>query len=120
MKTTATIEQLNRALDFVNKSFENNIEFKRLEPINSRRVNFTLTVKSSFKPGARRGFSGKRVRAACWHVHGYFFEYLFLNFENIKVIAGNKVMRSNSDNWQNWNIGSIASPLMYSQACDCN
>ncbi len=120
MKTNATINQLNEALNFVNKSFGENIRFKRLEQIGPKRVIFTLTVKDSFKPGARRGHSGRHMRAACWHAHGYFFEYLFLTFDGIKITAGNKTMLSNSDNWQDWNIGSNFSPLMFSQACDCN
>lgn len=121
MKTTATINQLNEALTFVNRSFDNNIKFKSIEQISRNTVKFTLTVKDSKKAGHRRGFyNNRRLAAACWHVHGYFFEYLFLNFDNIKVRAGNKVMKSNSDNWQDWNIGSNFQPLMFSQACDCN
>ena len=119
MQTTATTEQLNDALRHVNTLFEDNICFNR-EPhqISKKRTGFTLTVNSSYGPGARLGFSGKRVHAACWHVHGKFFEYLF-NIGVTLILAGEKRMESNEDNWQDWNIGSNYQPLYYSQACEC-
>jgi hypothetical protein len=126
MKTNATIEQLNEALNFVNVLFSGNIEFKDFSRLSSKTNRFTLTVKDSHEPGARLGQminhkgNRKHLRAACWHVHGYFFEYLFLKYDNIKIHAGNKKMLSNADNWQDWNIGSNYDPLNYSEACDCN
>ena len=119
MKTTATKEQLERALAHVNKSFDNNITWKR-EPhaISSKRNGFTLTVKDSSKPGGRRSHTGRRVAAACWHVHGEFFEFLFEDGVNF-IQAGRTVMKDNRDNWMDWNIGSIAQPMYYSEACEC-
>jgi len=119
MKTNATIQQLNEALSFVNAKFDNNIRFKGIEQKTKNTVSFTLTVIDSKKPGGRIGHTGRRIAAACWHVHGYFFEYLFNTYDNIKVSAGTKVMRSNADNWQDWNIGSQMQPLYYSEACEC-
>jgi len=120
MKTNATIQQLNEALSFVNAKFDNNIRFKGIEQKTKNTVSFTLTVIDSKKPGGRIGHTGRHIAAACWHVHGYFFEYLFTNYGNIKVIAGTKKMLSNADNWQDWNIGSNFQPLYYSEACECN
>jgi len=126
MKTNASIEQLNEALNFVNVIFDNNIEFRDIEKFNSKRVRFTLTVKDSHKAGSRLGYivnhkgNRKHLRAACWHVHGYFFEYLFLKYEGVKIYAGNLKMESNADNWQDKNIGSNFDPLNFSDACDCH
>lgn len=121
MKTNASIEQLNEALNEVNKRFDNNITFKTLGAVNSKRNKFTLTVVDSHKPGHRRGFYNNRlVKAACWHVHGYFFEYLFNSCDKVIIWAGKKKMESNEDNWQDWNIGSVMQPLYYSEACDCD
>jgi hypothetical protein len=128
MKTNATIEQLNEALNFVNLSFGGNIRFKNIEQVSKTRVQFTLTVKDSKEPGHRRGYYAregrqpKRLAAACWHVHGYFFEYLFLRYPDITVIAGGHKMQSNYDNWHDRIIGScgMARPLQFSSACDCH
>ena len=119
METTATVQQLNDALKHVNERFSNNIQFNRgPEQFTGKRVRFTLTVKDTKGPGGRLGHTGRRVKAACWHVHGYFFEYLFSQGVDF-IRAGNKVMKDDYDNWQDWNIGSIASPMYYSEACEC-
>jgi hypothetical protein len=94
--------------------------FKEIKQISSKRVNFTLRVKSSSGPGAKIGYSGRKTISACWHVHGYFFEYLFLSYPGIYIISQGKKMTSNSDNWQDQNIGSIMQPLYFSEACNCN
>lgn len=120
METTATVNQLERALNHVNTKFNGNIRFKRgPEGKSQNRRSFTLTVKHSRLPGGRIGHTGRRVSAACWHVHGEFFEYLF-NDGITLIKAGSKVMKGHADNWQDWNIGSIYQPMYYSGACDCD
>ena len=120
MQTTATIQQLNEALNHVNEMYENNIVFKR-EPhqISAQRTAFTVTVRDSAGPGGRISHTGRRVSAACWHVHGHFFEYLFNECDVTLIIAGKRRMYCNLENWQDWNIGSYFSPMMYSEACNC-
>lgn len=120
-----TIADLENALQVVNQKYQGNIRFKRLEQ-NGRGVNFTLTVNSSCEPGHRRGFFGfdgkqpKRLAAACWHVHGDFFEALLNIAPDAVVISqGNKIITKQSGNWQDWNIGSQMHPMYYSEACDC-
>jgi len=120
MKTSATIKQLNEALNFVNKQFDDNIKFKTLEQFSKNRVSFTLTVKDSSKLGAKRSAEGRRIAAACWHVHGYLFKYLFSTYPDIKISTLGKTMYSNSDNWQDQNVGSNFRPEMFSEACECN
>jgi len=121
MKTNATIQELNEALKEVNKRFGNNITFKTLGKLTSKRNTFTLTVIDSHKPGHRRGFHNNRlVHAACWHVHGYFFEALLNINSDIYILSGNKLrIDKNGGNWIDQNIGSIMKPLYYSEACDC-
>jgi len=129
MKTNASISQLTEALNYVNKSFAGNIRFKDIEQISKKTVRFTLTVINSSDPGhrhgyyAKEGFQPKRMAAACWHVHGYFFEYLFLKYvDDIWIEAGGHKMGSNEDNWQDKIIGSfgIERSLTFSGACDCH
>lgn len=119
MKTNATISQLHEALAIVNDRFDRNIKFKRLEQTSSKRVNFTLTVHESSKPGGRIGHTGRRIAAACWHVHGYLFDALFDIDPKIYIISAGKRITKDGGNWVDRNIGSMVSPLQYSHACEC-
>jgi hypothetical protein len=121
MKTNATINELKQALNVINNRFDNNIRFKTLEAVNSKKNTFTLTVNDSRKAGGRISNQGRRIAAACWHVHGYFFEALLKINPNIYIISGGTMrIDKNGGNWQDRNIGSNFMPLMYSEACECN
>lgn len=119
MKTTATIDQLHQALQLTTAEFNGNIRFKDIKQISSKRVQFTLTVNDSRAPGGRISHSGRRVKAACWHVHGKFFDHLWTINPEAVIDAGTLRMHGPRDNWQDRNIGSMFSPMMYSEACDC-
>ena len=119
-----TLLDLDRTLSQVNSKFDDNIKFKRLE-MKGKNILFTLTVKDSRAPGSRTSasafHSNRRVSAACWHVHGYFFEELFkVNPDAIVISGGKKSITKDSGNWKDWQIGSQIYPIMYSEACDCN
>lgn len=120
---------LQAALDATNTLYEDNIRFKRIDALNTAatRWRFTLTVESSKAPGARRSASAirpdRRIAAACWHVHGHFFEALFAAAPDARIKAGAHTITgptAANGNWQDWQIGSLAYPIMYSDACDCN
>jgi hypothetical protein len=119
MKTNATKLQLENALNFVNQKFDDNVQFKEIKQISSKRINFTLRVKNSSGPGAKIGYSGRKTIAACWHVHGYFFEYLFLLYPEIFIISQGKKMIDNSNNWIDQNVGKNYNPVSYSSLCNC-
>ena len=119
-----SVYDLKNALNAVNERYEGNIKFKTLEP-KGKRISFTLTVVDSKAPGHRRKVNGTgRLAAACWHVHGNFFEELF----KIQPLAGiyssgslanprtGKWITVEGGNWQDWNLGSM---VMASTACDC-
>lgn len=120
MQTNATIPNLYEALSRTNEEYANNLRFKTIGPLNSKRNTFTLTVSDSRARGGRRGFSGKRVAAACWHAHGTFFDHLWEIAPEVTIRAGELVMRGPDDNWQDRNIGSAYQPLFFSEACDCS
>lgn len=110
-----TKDQMLQALAKVNERYTNNIRFKRWpEPI-GRRLRATLTVISSRSPGGRRSHTGRRITAACWHVHGWFFEALFCIEPKTVIESYGNCINAHGGNWQDRNIGSI----MYSEACDC-
>lgn len=112
--------ELEDALKAVNERYAGNIQFKRIEKIGARRWRFTLRVRLSKEPGHRRGFSGRRMTAACWHVHGHFFDALLkLNPETRIYSSGAGWITSRGGNWQDRNIGSQAHPMFFSEACDC-
>lgn len=113
-----TIQELEKALKILNKSYDNNIVFKRLEPV-GRQVLFTLTVKSSKGKGGRIGMNGRRIAAACWHVHGNLFDILIgLNPKAI-ITSCKSTISASGGNWRDSNIGSMMQPLMFSDACEC-
>lgn len=115
-----TVEQLEKALAEINeKTFEGNIVWKQAPVPVGRRFKFTLTVKQSAERGGRRGFSGKRVAAACWHVHGHFFDAVFALAPDAEIRPTGKLITLEDGNWEDQNIGSAYRPMMYSDACDC-
>lgn len=72
--------------------------------------------------GARISSSGRRIAAACWHVHGDFFDALLKIQPNAVIVTRGgpgAVIDKNGGNWQDCNIGSRMSPMMFSEACEC-
>ncbi len=116
MKTNATIQELNQALDQVNKTFEGNIRFKGISQISANKVNFTLTVHNSRKLGGRLSHTGRRIAAACWHVHGHFFDCLFSINPDAVINSLGKKITAQAGNWEDWSIGQ----QMYSDSCECD
>lgn len=115
-----TIEELEQALNNVNKLYDNNVIFNHFPEYRGKRIIFTLRVINSNKKGAKRTISGRRHTSACWHVHGDFFDLLFEINNQAEIIAVNKKINIDGGNWQDRNIGSTLNPLYYSQACECN
>lgn len=117
--------QLYKALDVANEKFDGNLRFKRIERAGFTRAgredwNVTLTVSSSKGKGARIGFSGRRIAAACWHAHGAFMDNLPENA--VIVVSGGrdgKMTLYPGSPWVDRNIGSMMQPLYYSDACEC-
>jgi hypothetical protein len=128
----ATHEQIEIALQETNKTFEDNIIFKRFDST-GKNYSVTLTVKDSKKKGSRLGFPeydwqtrkvikpGKHMRSACWHAHGLFYDNLFKINDKIVIVSnGEKITATNNGNWNDRNIGSQMFPLYFSEACECN
>jgi hypothetical protein len=127
-------EDLSCALEKVNEKYEGNILFRDIAPVNAKRTRwrFTLTVwqtsrgkgrKKVSAPGVRRSHEGRRIAAACWHVHGRFFEALFEVNPKAEVVTnwrgGTRKITAQGGNWQDAQIGSMFRPMMFSEACDC-
>jgi hypothetical protein len=119
MRTNATQDDLHKALVLVNQKYAGNIRFKRMDQ-KGNRVHFTLTVHRSRGPGGRLNHTRDRhISAACWHVHGHFFEELFALRPDAIVRAATHKITKDIGNWIDRNIGSHMYPCMYSDACNC-
>jgi len=127
MKTNFSQEQLEQALEIVNRRYNGNIRLVQGTASRAWR-RFTLRVHSSRGPGAKlaiSSFGERRTVAACWHVHGDFFDALW-SLEGARVgayyvetgRAGR--MRGPADNWQDFEIGSQYRPVRYSESCNCS
>jgi len=122
MKAYTNADTLKKALDVINAKYQDNVEFERFDA-NCKSVDFTLRVRSSKEPGARRGHSGRRMAKACWHVHGDLFDAILKLDNKARIISRGgpgAVITSAGGNWQDCNIGSQMQPLYFSEACDCN
>lgn len=113
------------ALKLANLTFGNNLEFKRLDSAGTTRhgenkLNVTLTVKDSRKPGARRSTSGRRIAAACWHAHGTFMDFLPKGTRIVTSYGQNGTQETYPGrSWNDFSIGSLYQPMYMSEACDC-
>ena len=124
----AKVNEMVRALDIINLNrYQGNIKFKTLEP-KGRRLSFTLTVVSTSEGTGKNKITlpgvsikrGKRIAAACWHVHGDFFDALFKVCPGAEVSALGKVITKDAGNWQDWNTGSLIDPVPASACCECH
>ena len=121
-----TKNDLENALKRVNLKYEENIKFKAVESTNRFETSFrfTLTVKDSNATGARRGTSGRKISAACWHVHGNFFDAL-IEISAQAVIVTDWLSRKpiiidiNGGNWQDQKVGGLINPFYISELCEC-
>jgi hypothetical protein len=142
-----TQHDLEAALEVVNTHYADNIRFKSLDR-DGRGFRFTLTVRQTSlgkgaskvsAPGIRRGFHHpwstrngsalvpRRIAAACWHVHGHFFDALFTVAPDARIFSsfykrdsGNGWITKDGGNWIDGNIGSMMQPCKMSAACDCD
>jgi len=123
----AYLFDLHNALDIVNLQYNGNIEFKNIgdiSTIKTQKCRFTLRVKNSRGPGASRNpHTGRSSIAACWHVHGHFFEALLEQNPTISIktsLHGERTIDINGGNWQDAQAGSPYLPYNLSDACECN
>ncbi len=110
---------VRHALETANKHFADNIRFKTFAHVKTMRngcnvFTVTLTVQDVNAIGARRNDT-RKVHAACWHAHGTLFDALP---EGTEIRSCQTVMHA-GDKWHDFNMGSIARPLMASHACNC-
>lgn len=106
--------------------YEGNVIFKNgPEMASSKKMTFTLTVKRGAQPGGRRAPDGRKVAAACWHVHQDIMRELFSQFPQARLKSMMADYRGKEDFEDNFpetawvNIGSEANPCYSGDACGC-
>lgn len=87
-------------------------------------IAFTLGLGKS-RHYQRKGYSGRRIWAVCYHGHRDFMQALF-NADNFAILSsamiryeGREDFNANYRSIGDRNIGSVMSPLYYSEACYC-
>jgi len=119
MKIKTREEVLKKALAYVNEKFSGNVVVTSIKT-EGKWYRVRLSVKDSKGPGARRGFTGRRIPRACWHVHGHFLDKIFELDPAAVVYTLGKKYEADNWKWEDRNIGSITQPLYFSEACYCN
>lgn len=116
---------LDTGLVAVNWLYGDNLEFNNLTVLGPSRARFTLRVKDSRGPGARRSWSGRRTVAACWHVHKHFL-LAVLGLQPDAVVQtvmakyeGLQGFRDTYPGTRDINVGSMMRPAYMPELCDC-
>jgi hypothetical protein len=119
-----TAAQMDRAMAKVNRTYADNIQFKRFEPIKNG-FNFTLRVMSSKGLGHRLSMSGRHLTAACQHVHRDFMRAIFDLAPFANLVSCQAAYHGQADFEAKYlatasiNIGSMVQPMSMAEACDC-
>lgn len=88
-------------------------------------TNFTLAVKSSFGPGARRSWTGRRMPKACWHAHRDVMIDIFTVAPDSRLTSALADYHGRSDFLHRFpataytNVGSQMQPAQFGELCDC-
>lgn len=106
--------------------YAGNLIFKREPETIGRFVHFTLRVKDSKGPGARRSHSGRRLVSACWHAHRDVMVELFDFAPDALLVTamaryeGREGFLREYPGTGSVNLGSAFEPMAYRDACDCD
>jgi hypothetical protein len=124
----ATAEQLYKAVRQTAEDYEGNVRFKNgPDPVNQKGTGhrLTLTVHASSKPGGRRSNTGRKIAAACWHVHREFMRHLYDIAPEAVIQSALATYRGVQDFEETFeatgdgNIGSAFEPQAMRTACEC-
>ncbi len=102
-----------------------NLEFNREPEKQGNFIFFTLRTKESAKPGHRRSHSGRLGYTACWHVYRDVFEEILHMHTEAIIVTCHARYEGVDDFLIKFpatglvNVGSMAYPLLFQDACDC-
>lgn len=119
------LETLESIKDSVSREYGGNVRWKRLPEPTGRAIAFTLTVVSSHGDGSRRSNEGRKIAAACWHVHRDLFTRIFGANPDARIKTAMADYRGEQDFYDTYpqtgavNVGSLYNPLSARNACNC-
>lgn len=117
----ATLEAI---IEETSKEYAGNIKLKSIAT-HGKGLRFTITVKDSKNVGAKRGVSGRRISAACWHAHRDLMRNIFKANPDARLktmLADYKGKQDFENKFQETgyvNVGSYFNPLEACNACEC-
>ena len=121
----ATKEQIFTAMAATSAVYGDNVRFKNGPDVQGTGHRLTLTVNKSAGPGGRRSATGRKVAAACWHVHRDFMRALYIQAPEAVIITA-LARYEGAQNFEeiftatgHGNIGSAANPQCMRNACEC-
>ncbi len=106
--------------------YDFNVKFKRFPEQVGRAVRFTLTVSKAANKGGRIGHTGRRIAAACWHVHRDIMVAIMTIFPDARIKTAQADYRGIEDFMDKFastgytNIGSQIEPMYFNNACECS
>jgi hypothetical protein len=118
-------DEIDKVVTNVSKMFDSNVRYKRDPERDGRAVSFTLTVVDSKKKGSRVSPSGRRVAAACWHVHREVMWGILAYNNECRIKTAFADYRGLDDFTDKFgatgcvNIGSQMEPMNFEDACNC-
>jgi hypothetical protein len=122
--TASDIGQALKDVANLGETHDHNLTTKRLDPT-AQGVNVTLRVSDSKGVYAKRGYSGRRTVAACYHGHFEFMAALFRNRPAAKIRSAMETFdgvgefNAKADHLAAKNLGSMMHPVAYGDMCEC-
>jgi len=77
MITNATKQQVEEAIERVNKKYGYQLDINNWSCPTRDTFRFTIKSKKSGIPGAKYSFSGRNLVSASWRAHGYMMDEIF-------------------------------------------
>lgn len=110
-----SIEQLTDCIKALNKERKYKITYNRYPERKGNFIHFTIRSEKSGIPGSRLSYSGRRLVSASWHAHGYLFDKIYDINPNAIIVCGRTRYECKSDNWKDYDVGSLFYPCQFSE-----
>ena len=126
MKLYGISEKVLRSIvNVVSQDYDKNVVFKKEPEKSGNAINFSLRILDCNKIGSRRSNTGRKIPAACWHVHRDIMELIFLWNPSARLQSILADYRGEKDFLEKFaatgstNLGSNAKPIRADRACNC-
>lgn len=115
MKTNADKQTVLAAIKAVNENHGYKLEISNDRQLSKNRYQFTIQSESSGISGSRYSASGRKLKSASWHAHGFLFDEIFRLDPNAVIYSLGKEITKDRGNWEDKNVGSYFYPCSFSE-----